>query len=153
MQFTPINLDGKEYDEISDAYYDLSNHTLVPAIQDALILGIKKYRSDVKADENDGNDITADLDGKTGELLLYYGEDETEGEPFFKHVIGQSLVDCLALLTKMDEMGGGTSFRHGLSNLFEDACPSIDEKNYEDLDITLWVEGVGGDPYIEEFNA
>jgi len=153
MKFTPINLDGKEYKEISDAYYDLSNHTLVPAISDALILGIKKYRSDVEADENDGNDITATLDGETGELALYYGEDEAEGEPFFKHVIGQDLVDCLAMLTKMFEMSHGTSVSHGISNLFEDACPDIDEEVFSDLDITLWVEGVGGDPYIEEFNA
>lgn len=128
----------------ADAYYDLTNGKLVPIISTALTLAIREYRRLLEGGETDEENINVELDST---MRFYLGdEDESENEPFFEFKLGPVYDKSMELQEKM-EKNGGTTYRHAISNLFEDAY--VDESEYSDLSFTLWVPEVGGDPYIE----
>ncbi|MDR2954206.1 MAG: hypothetical protein LBV43_03910 [Prevotella sp.] len=127
----------------STSYYDLTNNKLVPLISTALTLAIRQFRQLVEEGEADEENISVELDDT---MKFYLGEDECEGKPFFKFKLGPVYKKSMELQKKM-EKAGGTSYRQAVSNLFEDA--HVDESEYSDLSLTLWVPEVGGDPYIE----
>lgn len=137
------------YDEANDfgkdePYFDLTNHRLVPLITEGLIEGINAFRRLVEDDGLEESEVFIDVDADSSSLIFSYGEDEEE---FFTFKLGPVLNRSLELLEAMENY----SYRHALSNWFEDAVPDIPEEAYEGLNISLDVPEVGGDPYLENY--
>ncbi|MDR2943714.1 MAG: hypothetical protein LBU81_01255 [Methanosarcinales archaeon] len=135
---------GMTRKEIMDAYYDMANHALTPLITEGLTEGLKVYKVAVKNGEAEDTNISIEMDTEYGVMLLYYGEDECAGEPFFCFSLGFVLKVCAAMLNAAD-----ANSKQSLSNWFEDAVPNLPKNVLKGLEITLWVPDVGGDPYLE----
>lgn len=138
---------GMSQKDIMNAYYNMSNHDLVPLLTEGLTAGLKFYKAAVKNEDAQDTNVSVELNTDNGLMSLYWGEDYSEDEqPFFRYNLGPTLKTCAAMLKAADE-----SFRHSLSNWFEDAVPRISKNFLKGVEITLWVPEVGGDPYLELF--
>lgn len=137
------------YNEANDfteeePYFDLTNNKLVPLIAQGLIEGIAAFRKIVQDNGLDESEVLIDINQEESCMVFNYGEDKDE---FFRFKLGPVLNRSIELLEDMD----GYSYRHALSNWFEDAVTKIPKKVYQDMNLSIDVPEVGGDPYLENY--
>ncbi|MGF6907911.1 hypothetical protein [Fusobacterium sp. PH5-44] len=122
--------------ELTDKYFDLVNHQLVPLFAKGISNALKEYSSDWE-----GNEITIMTDLDEHKLVFVYGdgdgvEDSEDDSVFYQFDGGELMAECTEILQELEEVRGTLHVSSEVCEWLTTALGTLDD-TLSEMSITI----------------